>query len=302
MTRPPLTVAELRATITATIDTAPTTAASAMQASMMRALVALLDDALAEHGETDSTLDNSGLLALAQGYARALDPEQRDQLAAGIATRLSVDEAGVILRAANAVRTAVPGIVLRAKANGDTTAEIARELDMTDSYVRRITREHRLASWRLDLYDSAAGPGWQPHEAGDDVMPKTHPFPDLAEHILTAAGRGPREYRARVLIWEGLDEQPDDLPVYVHEQDPPSLLDQARGEVEGLLAEFEQGQKAERRRIAAERGTQADPEDYEDDGTGGHDWHHPTPLAGLVCRRCDLAHKNWAGEACPTAS
>ncbi|QWQ43072.1 hypothetical protein KME66_20390 [Streptomyces sp. YPW6] len=187
---------------------------------MMRAIVALLDDALTEHDKTGSTLDNSGLLALAQGYARAVTPEQRDQLAAGIATRLTVDEAGVILRAAAAVRTAVPGVVLRAKANGDSTAEIARELDMTDSYVRRIAREHRLVSWRLDLYDSEAGPGWQSWESGDDIIPSTRTEPDLAEHILAAAGRGPREHRARVLIWNGTDEQPDTAAVYTHEQSP----------------------------------------------------------------------------------
>lgn len=30
-----------------------------------------------------------------------------------------------------------------------------------------------------------------------------------------------------------------------------------------------------------------------------HDWHHPTPDAGLVCRRCKLAHKFWSGDPCP---
>ena len=35
------------------------------------------------------------------------------------------------------------------------------------------------------------------------------------------------------------------------------------------------------------------------DCPGLHDWHHPTPLSGLVCRRCELAHKHWAGERCP---
>ncbi|MFS0695114.1 hypothetical protein [Streptomyces nitrosporeus] len=34
--------------------------------------------------------------------------------------------------------------------------------------------------------------------------------------------------------------------------------------------------------------------------TGGHDWYHPTPTVGLVCRHCNLAHKQWSGEACPT--
>jgi hypothetical protein len=30
-----------------------------------------------------------------------------------------------------------------------------------------------------------------------------------------------------------------------------------------------------------------------------HDWHHPAPGSGPVCRRCDLAHKCWSGEGCP---
>ncbi|WP_164711302.1 hypothetical protein [Streptomyces microflavus] len=61
-----------------------------------------------EHAAAEaSTLDNSGLLRLAQGYAHASTPEQRDQLAEGVATRLTVDEAGVILRAAAAIRTAL---------------------------------------------------------------------------------------------------------------------------------------------------------------------------------------------------
>ncbi|MYR46613.1 hypothetical protein [Streptomyces sp. SID5910] len=39
----------------------------------------------------------------------------------------------------------------------------------------------------------------------------------------------------------------------------------------------------------------------EADDASGHDWHHPTPSAGLRCRRCNLAHKNWSGEDCPAA-
>jgi transposase-like protein len=168
-------------------------------------------------------LDNSGLLTLAQDYAHAITPDQRDRLAAGIADRLTIDEAGVILRAAAAVRAAVPRIVLRAKSDDDTTAEIARELGMTDSYVRRIVREHRQFSWRLDLYDSEAGPGWQAWESGEDVMPHSDEHniaAELAVRILSQAGQGPREHRARVLIWTGTDEQPDDAAIYRHEQDP----------------------------------------------------------------------------------
>ncbi|MHC3474653.1 hypothetical protein ACYF6T_38990 [Streptomyces sp. 7R007] len=36
----------------------------------------------------------------------------------------------------------------------------------------------------------------------------------------------------------------------------------------------------------------------DDEAEPDHDWHHPTPLSGLVCRRCDLAHKFWSGEVC----
>ncbi|WP_329219222.1 hypothetical protein [Streptomyces microflavus] len=259
MPRPPLTVAELRATLADDLTTLP-----ALQASMVQPVLMLLDNALAEHGDTADTLDNFGLLTLAQEYARAITPEQRDQLAGRIATRLTVDEAGVILRAAAAIRIAVPRIVLRAKDGGDTTAEIARKLDMTDSYVRRIVREHWLVSWRLDLHDSNAGPGWQPYEAGDDIIPTTRTEADLAGHILTAAGRGPREHRARVLIWDGLSEQADDDAIYTHERNKPSPLDRARGEIEELVTKYELEQKAEHRRVAAERGMHADPEDYDE--------------------------------------
>jgi hypothetical protein len=93
--------------------------------------------------EHDAELDNSGLLSLARQYAHAVTPDQRDQLAADIADQLTIDEAGVILRAAGAIRAAMPRIVIRARTQGDTTAEIARELDITDSYVRRIIREHK---------------------------------------------------------------------------------------------------------------------------------------------------------------
>lgn len=38
-----------------------------------------------------------------------------------------------------------------------------------------------------------------------------------------------------------------------------------------------------------------------DEAEPDHDWHQPTPLSGLVCRRCELAHKFWSGEACVAA-
>ncbi|MFI8200046.1 hypothetical protein ACIF6K_26580 [Streptomyces sp. NPDC085942] len=224
------------------------------------------DRADAQRIVDEGGLDNSGLLALARQYARAVTPEQRDQLAASIATQLSVDEAGVILRAAAAVRTAVPGIVLRAKALGDSTAGIARELDMTDSYVRRIVREHRQVSWRLDLYGSEAGPEWASWEAGDDIIPLTLPYPALAERVLAEAGRGPREHFARVLIWIGTDTQPDDAAVYTHAHIPPSVLDDPFAD---MAAEYQQAVAdglLDLRYWRLER-------QWAEDGTAPGDWH-----------------------------
>lgn len=39
----------------------------------------------------------------------------------------------------------------------------------------------------------------------------------------------------------------------------------------------------------------------ETNGSGGHNWQHPTPSSGLVCTFCQLAHKNWSGESCGAA-
>lgn len=211
-----------------------TTALGKLQSDMLK----IMDQYAEEHYAAalrrvdEGGLDNSGLLALARGYAHAVTPEQRDQLASTIGARLSVDEAGLILRAATAVRTALPGIVLRAKANEDTTAAIARELGLTDSYVRRIARENRLASWRLDLHDSEAlGAGWQPYAFGDDVISTPYTEAHLADHIITTSGRGPRENRARVLIWNGTAEQPDDAAIYTEEREPQPPADLLREEL-----------------------------------------------------------------------
>ncbi|GAA2554664.1 hypothetical protein GCM10010423_64800 [Streptomyces levis] len=33
-----------------------------------------------------------------------------------------------------------------------------------------------------------------------------------------------------------------------------------------------------------------------------HDWWHPEPNSGLVCKKCELAHKFWSGQPCPVDS
>ncbi|MEV5680979.1 hypothetical protein [Streptomyces sp. NPDC052179] len=159
------------------------------------------------------------LLALTQRYTETqakLRSVEND-----IGTRLV--KAGIQRRQAKAEERRIPNLILEAKADGCTVDHIALVLDMTPSYVRRVLRGYVQCSWRLDLCDSEAGPGWQSWEAGDDVMPVGDDpviAAELADRILTEAGRGPRNHRARLLIWHGTEEQPDDTAVYAHEREP----------------------------------------------------------------------------------
>ncbi|MGC5343661.1 hypothetical protein [Streptomyces sp. DT171] len=163
-----------------------------------------------EHAQAAArnAVTSSTLATLARDYAATNDnAEGRAMLAADVAEDISLAEAGTIRRAAKAVKLGTTGIICRARAEGYTPTEIARELGATPSYVRRILRENRTT---------------------------------LAEAVarLNEAGR-----------------------------------------------KF--GETVAKTAAAVEA------------ATGGHDWHHPTPTAGLVCRRCELAHKQWSGEACP---
>ncbi|MFE6683946.1 hypothetical protein [Streptomyces sp. NPDC057729] len=196
-----------------TNDTPP--AIDRFQAGILAALEQYERDRAAETCRDDpGTLDSTRLLTLAQSYARAATPEQRDSLAAEIADRLTINEAGVILRAAATVKTAVPHIVLRAKANNAATAEIARELDMTDSYVRRIVRDYTQYFWRLETY---ALDDWVTYASGHEVA-KTGSANGLAEKIYHATPT-PRTY-CRVFVWED-EYHHGTAPAGMYQQDEP---------------------------------------------------------------------------------
>jgi len=109
-------------------------------------------------------------------------------------------------------------------------------------------------SWRIDLYDSEAGPEWQPWESGTETMTDDGEV-HLAEQLLAQCGSGPREHRARVLIWAGVEEQPDSAAIFTYEKSPTTPAD---GPHPALLAEFEKTEKArnaERRRDARKHNT-----------------------------------------------
>ncbi|MFF8095701.1 hypothetical protein [Streptomyces sp. NPDC016675] len=81
----------------------------------------------------------------------------------------------------------------------------------------------------------------------------------------------------------------------------PALMAEARNAgytVEGIAYTLGLTESYVYRVLREQRAAQAEADD---DDTSGHDWHHPTPSAGLRCRHCGLAHKNWSGEDCPAA-
>ncbi|WP_371652484.1 MULTISPECIES: hypothetical protein [unclassified Streptomyces] len=77
---------------------------------------------------------------------------------------------------------------------------------------------HALYTWRLDLFDSEAGEGWQEWESGEDHLAEGSEA-RLAEQVIENAGEGAATHRARVLIWEG-PEGTDDEALYRHEHTP----------------------------------------------------------------------------------
>lgn len=83
-------------------------------------------------------------------------------------------------------------------------------------------------TWRLDLLDSEAGPGWHPWETGEDDVADGY-AEKLAEHIVRNAGHGPRHHRSRVLAWEGTEAGPDDEADYRYEFVPGQHSASAEG-------------------------------------------------------------------------
>ncbi|MCX4483667.1 hypothetical protein OG890_06880 [Streptomyces anulatus] len=56
----------------------------------------------------------------------------------------------------------IPALIFEAQAEGYEPSRTAVLLGVSPSYVRRILRENHHYSWRVDLFESDAGPRWQP--------------------------------------------------------------------------------------------------------------------------------------------
>ncbi|MFK0180020.1 hypothetical protein ACIQVR_29065 [Streptomyces xanthochromogenes] len=143
-----------------------------------------------------------------------------------VEAELTLAEAGRIRRAAKVAEAALPRLVVEADAGGMSAAKITEELAVTPSYVYRILREWVLYEWRLDVHDREPGAGWQSWEAGEEIVERKNTTPAaLAERIVAEAGSGPREHRARVLIWERAPG-PDEEAVHSSEYDPDASPEQ----------------------------------------------------------------------------
>lgn len=137
-----------------------------------------------------------------------------------VAADLTLAEAGRIRRAAKIAEAELPRLIVESYTAGLNAREIARELTVAESYTYRILREWVLYEWRLDLYDSEAGPGWQPWVSGSDVVERKRVSTDaLAQRVIQEAGQGPEQHRARVLIWAGAASS-DDQALYTTEHTP----------------------------------------------------------------------------------
>lgn len=166
-----------------------------------------------------------------------------------------------------------PTMIRRAKAEGMKPADIARLLKVTDSHVYAVLRKapdqetiaveafltgfigetaqfeqdqyemrrtrvpegRTLYEYRVELFDSSAGKGWQEHGSGDtDATSGTEA--QVATDLLADAEEDDdevRTHRARVLIWEGPAGTVGDA-LYFHEREPdtdtaaPSADDSSR--------------------------------------------------------------------------
>ncbi|MFD3790794.1 hypothetical protein ACG93S_28855 [Streptomyces sp. WAC01490] len=95
----------------------------------------------ANQAAAQNAVSASAQARLAADYEAATTDQARAQIADNVAHSFTLAEAGTIRRAAKAIELGTPKLILRATAEGVEPTEIATELGVTDSYVRRIIRE-----------------------------------------------------------------------------------------------------------------------------------------------------------------
>ncbi|WP_102924300.1 helix-turn-helix domain-containing protein [Streptomyces noursei] len=156
-----------------------------------------------------------------------------------LADDLDLEDVRALRVAGEAAVAITPEVIMRAADSGMKAPEIAGEIGLTPSRVYDLIRKERQKrdaiaqhearraaiptgdtqfTWRLDLFDSPAGKGWQVWEEGEDQFAEGSEA-RLAEHIVRSAGASATQCKARVLIWQG-PEAADDEALYQHVFEP----------------------------------------------------------------------------------
>jgi hypothetical protein len=147
-------------------------------------------------------LDPGYLRWIADEYERN-DATSRERLLDLLGDDLDLDDIRILRLAGEAAVAATPRAIKAARGRGMEPPQIAAELGLTPSRIYQVLRDYVQYEWRLDLYDSEQGPGWQPYEAGTDLAERRKlNAAQLADRVFERAGKGPRQHRARVLVWE----------------------------------------------------------------------------------------------------
>ncbi|MFM9706545.1 hypothetical protein [Streptomyces galilaeus] len=167
--------------------------------------------------------ESSGLARLAEEYARATTAKARAALAERIGPSLSLTEAGLIRRTAKAIEPALPGMIVEARIDGGSAADIATELGMTASYVHRVVRSNPwAAAWTLCR--ATGDDSWEVVESG--TLDTTEPAGSVADQILAdrldvALARA----GARVCVWRTGEEDDPDAIRATREYDGDAMYD-----------------------------------------------------------------------------
>ncbi|GAU67670.1 glycosyltransferase GlgA [Streptomyces sp. NBRC 110611] len=173
------------------------------------------DSPPAPEGQAAEIRQKSTLAPHRAKLARALENELARHEAEKARARLA--DAGAYEREGGNVPNLVEVIYEAYLVGAVPASEIARELHVTEEYVREVVRTHAPFSWFVEVRTDAGK--WEEQDGSEDLWPAVD-VEEIARGLLAdsvSAGT-----RARVRVWKGHGPAPDAEPVYVaytHDQD-----------------------------------------------------------------------------------
>ncbi|AFU62193.1 hypothetical protein SV1_53 [Streptomyces phage SV1] len=211
------------------------------QANILAGVLGMVDEYVADRraGRALSTstpgpvdpLNRANLRIIARAHRDATDPRNAgtgdlDRLLDRLADEFDPADVGIVRRVAVALADAMPRIAHKAREEGWSPDEIARETNYGGSRVTQFIRQEkerraapgelRRYTWRIDTLDADSGQyGWNPRESGEDAAAPGD-LAQLAERLLVETGA--HDQRARIVMWEG-KEGSDAEAVHTTERD-----------------------------------------------------------------------------------